>query len=213
MEKKCYIFDFDNTLVKSLPLCFTCFRIVFRQYVGEIVPVETIEAHFGPSEAQIVRNYLREKGIEETDEAVDLFYFLYQELHDAYIPIDERIAAIKKLLVKLKDQGAYLALFTGKGRHTLAISLEKLGMSEYFDVIMTDDDVTKSKPNSEGLEKILKTLNLSADDAAFFGDSDADILAAKQIGMASIGVHWYAHRNFTIQPTKISEHVQDWLDD
>lgn len=31
-KKEIFIFDFDNAIIESLPLCFSCFRIVFEKY-------------------------------------------------------------------------------------------------------------------------------------------------------------------------------------
>lgn len=72
-KKEIFIFDFDNTIIESLPLCFSCFRIVFEKYKNIKMSDSDIESLFGGSEEDIIRSHVEEK---YADEAVELFYIL-----------------------------------------------------------------------------------------------------------------------------------------
>ena len=48
-KKKYLFFDFDNTIIESLPLCFSCFRIVFEKYKNIKMNDSDIESLFGGS--------------------------------------------------------------------------------------------------------------------------------------------------------------------
>ncbi|WP_081930226.1 HAD hydrolase-like protein [Tetragenococcus muriaticus] len=58
-------------------------------------------------------------------------------------------------------------MVTGKGRRVLEMSLDKLGLGNYFDAMITDDDVINHKPDSERLLKALKILNSNPEEAVF----------------------------------------------
>lgn len=87
--------------------------------------------------------------------------------------------------------------------------MKKLELEKYFNYIVSDDDVATSKPDSEGILKILDHYNATPSDAIFFGDSDADIISAKKANVLAVGVNWYKTRKFTISPDIISKNPLD----
>lgn len=208
MNKKIYIFDFDDTIVNSLPLCFECFRIVFFTYNNQILRDSEIEKMFGSSEEVIIEKNIRNKN--HIEEGKKLFYFLYEELHDNYIQ-KQTLNEFLELVTFLKRNKNPVCIFTGKGKKSLEISLNKLSLINVFDYIVTDDDVEWSKPNGEGIKRILSHYNSVPSDAVFIGDTDADILAARDAGVSSIGVNWYKKRNFLKSPDIISDSPLDLI--
>jgi pyrophosphatase PpaX len=103
---------------------------------------------------------------------------------------------------------------TGKARRSLDISLDCLGLKNFFDVIVTGDDVEHPKPHPEGINKVLKNLNVSHKEAVFLGDSDADIMAGKQANVHTIGVHWlpnYHTIEFSVQPDEVYSNINEFF--
>ena len=207
-KKEIFIFDFDNTIAKTLPLCFSCFRIVFEKYKNVRMSDSEIELLFGGSEESIIRDFVAEK---YADEAVELFYILYENLHDHFISRDKVYEKVILLLEELKNKDKKLAIFTGKGRRSIGISIKKLELEKYFNFIVSDDDVAISKPNSEGVLKILEHYKLNPDEALFLGDSDADIISAQHANVQAVGVNWYKTRKFSTNPSVISNDPLDFI--
>jgi phosphoglycolate phosphatase-like HAD superfamily hydrolase len=83
-----------------------------------------------------------------------------------------------------------MAVFTGKGKKTSLITLEQIGLREYFDLIVTGDDVINHKPNPDGLLKILDQFKIEPEKALLVGDAPSDIKAAKSAGIKSATVLW-----------------------
>ncbi len=48
---------------------------------------------------------------------------------------------LMEILVELKNHNYPIGIFTGKGRGSSMITLTKLGVDKYFDLIVTGDDV------------------------------------------------------------------------
>jgi HAD superfamily hydrolase (TIGR01509 family) len=81
-----------------------------------------------------------------------------------------------------------LACVTGSPRETVTLSLKRAGLLERFNVLVTRDDVTKSKPDPECYLQALKGLDGSADSAVAFEDSEAGIMSATRAGLLCYGI-------------------------
>lgn len=205
---KAVIFDFDGTLADTLPVCFLAFESVFKKFDNREVTSDEIKAMFGPSETGIIRENLKNNNY---DEAIELYYEIYRERHENIVSDNQEINA---LLSMLKTKGYKLGIVTGKARKSLEISLAYLGLNNFFDVIVTGDDVEFPKPHPEGVNKALEYLKVSPNEAVFLGDSDADIMAGKQANVHTIGVHWlpnYQTIDFNIQPDEVYSNINEFL--
>ena len=95
---------------------------------------------------------------------------------------------VKETLQTLKEMGYPLAIVTTKIKEAVYIGLDLFGIRDYFDVIIGHDDVKKSKPDPEGINKALEKLGLN--DGYYIGDNVTDIMAGKNAGLHTIGVKW-----------------------
>ena len=94
---------------------------------------------------------------------------------------------IKKELKNL-EQHFYLALFTSKNKNRVSKILKRENLK--FKKIITLNDVIKSKPNPEGLLKIIKNFNFKKKDIYYLGDTYHDLLAAKRAGISYYHCNW-----------------------
>jgi pyrophosphatase PpaX len=197
IEMKAFIFDFDGTIADTLPVCFYAFQSVFKEFDQKDLTPEEIMNMFGPSETGIIRENLNHHNI---DEAIELYYSKYEEKHEELVYNSEVVHEFLSLLLR---DGYRLGIVTGKARKSLELSLKKLNLNDYFEVIITGDDVECPKPHPEGVLKAIRMLGVNKDDAVFVGDSDADIAAGKAAGIVTIGVHWLPTvqtATFTVKP-------------
>ncbi|MDF2723185.1 MAG: family hydrolase [Paenibacillus sp.] len=212
MSTKTILFDFDGTLADTLPLCIEAINEAFVKYDGVTLTSEQVVAMFGPTEADIIRLNLRNK--EKAEEAVALFFDRYREDHERKV---EPNAAIAALLEQLHSEGYRMGIVTGKGRDTLDISLERLGIAHYFAVTVSGDEMSRPKPDPEGVLTAMKALGAHPDQTVFIGDSEADMRAGQGAGVFTIGAHWLEHvqtKQFETKPdlyvTRTSQ-LLEWL--
>jgi pyrophosphatase PpaX len=204
---KAIIFDFDGTLANTLPICYYAFQSVFKEFDNRDLSTEEIKAMFGPSETGIIRDNLSNLNKEQ---AIEFYYEKYLENHSNLVELH---AEIDDLLRYIKESGLKLGIVTGKARRSLDISLEALDMEEFFDVIITGDDVKEPKPHPEGVIKTLSLLGVQNNEAIFIGDSEADILAGVQAGVYTIGVQWlpdYQTLDFVTEPNQVFRSIKDF---
>ncbi len=206
---KAIIFDFDGTIANTLPICFYAFQQVFKEFDNRDLSPEEIKAMFGPSETGIIKENLFSQ---DTEKAIDLYYKKYTDHHKHLVEENEEM---NELLRYLKNKGIRLGIVTGKAKRSLDISLNVLQMEQYFDVLITGDDVENPKPHPEGVLKALDLLGVEKRDAMFIGDSDADIHAGLQANVLTIGVQWlpdFQTLDFTIEPNYIYKNISEFID-
>lgn len=91
------------------------------------------------------------------------------------------------LIDKLKN-GRKIALATTASKSNTMDILEYFGISEIFDCILTQDDVSSLKPDPECYNIVMSKLQISSARTIIFEDSDVGIGAANASGAACIKV-------------------------
>ena len=66
--------------------------------------------------------------------------------------------------------------------------MDNTGISEVFQLIVTGEDVQKSKPSPEGLTRVLGHFKLEPHEAVYIGDWTSDYEMAKAAGVRFLGV-------------------------
>jgi len=92
-----------------------------------------------------------------------------------------------EVIAALRGRGAKLGIVTGSRRGSLDL-LDRAGLLERFDVVVTREDVARRKPDPEGLLTCASRLEIAPPDAVYVGDTPLDVEAAHAAGMAAIGV-------------------------
>jgi phosphoglycolate phosphatase-like HAD superfamily hydrolase len=80
-----------------------------------------------------------------------------------------------------------LAVVTNSRRSAVEPVLRRWNVHQYFEEILTIDDVSNGKPDPEMIHKAINSLNLSPSDTYIIGDSRADVNAGKNAGIRTIG--------------------------
>ena len=182
-----FIFDVDGTLTSTNQLIFDSFNFIAKKYLNKTFTDEEIVAMFGPTEDVILKEWCGEK----YDEARNDYYKFYSDYHW----MAKLYPGIKEILVYLKSKKYPLGIFTGKGREATIITLKKLGVDHYFDLIVTGDDVVNHKPSAEGIMKFVNHFELKKERVLMIGDSVSDVKASKEAGIKIASVLWdsYGH--------------------
>jgi len=176
------IFDVDGTLTYTNQLIFDSFNHITKKYLGKSYSDEEIIALFGPTEDVILKQICPD----EYESARKDYYSYYQDNHS----IAQLYDGIKSLIIEIKSSNILLSIFTGKGRTSALITLDESGLTKYFDLIVSGDDVENHKPSPEGINKFLKMFNLNPKEVLMIGDAPSDIAAANEAGVEIASVVW-----------------------
>jgi phosphoglycolate phosphatase len=89
------------------------------------------------------------------------------------------------LLAMLKESGIRVGIVTRNCRRAVEISMRRTGV--WADVLLTRDDVPKTKPDPDHLLHALDLLNVGQGDAVMIGDHWMDVMAGRAAGMRTVG--------------------------
>ena len=183
MRYETVLFDLDGTLIDSGSLILASFRHATQEVLGRMIPDAVLMAGVG---GHSIQEQMREFDETRADELVRV----YRE-HNMTIYRDVRaFAGVEGVLERLRVEGRRLGVVTVKGRPTVDVTFEVLPLGGYFETVVTGDDTERHKPDPEPLLLALERLGVSAESAAYVGDSPFDIRAAKAAGMVAVAVAW-----------------------
>lgn len=110
---------------------------------------------------------------------VDKNLNIFRELYENYDLSSETLFdGVKESLSAIKQQYS-LAVLTNKPKKLAYKTMIYHQIEAFFDCIVCREDVKEKKPDPEGLNLILNTLNLIKDDVVYVGDSSVDLNLAK----------------------------------
>ena len=183
MKIKGIIFDIDGTLISTNELIFASFNYVTNKYLNKIFSNDEIIGMFGPTEDYILKKMMGDKyEIARKD-----YFDYYRNNHDI---MTKKVDGMYELIKKIKEKNIFLSIYTGKGRTSTEITLEKLSIKNFFDLIISGDDVEIHKPSPEGITIFLEQFSLLPENVLMVGDAPADIYAARNANVKVASVLW-----------------------
>ena len=99
------------------------------------------------------------------------------------------IKGASELIKEIFKNGFWLALCSSASRQASFLALRKLEAQEYFQIIVSGDDVQNSKPHPEPYERALEQLQIRADQALAVEDSQSGFQSAIAAKIPTIVVH------------------------
>ena len=181
------IFDLDGTLIDSASEYTSCFQQLAREWARPEPSEVRVRALMFAGLIPQLDEFLGERTPEEHQRALIRFREICMER-----PIDSTTpyTGAQALLDELRDRGYTLSICTNRPEDLAQRCLERLGLSQYFNLVVGGDRGLERKPDPEMLSFTLKTLKLNPDEAVFIGDSDVDIEAADALSMPIIAARW-----------------------
>ena len=195
MDKQLLIFDFDGTLIDSVPDLADATNAMLTIIGKTLYPLETIRNWVGNGSRMLVERALVGKVDvlegELTEEAVDhaeqVFFDAYKNISGsktvAYPDVDSGLR-------KLQAAGFKLALVTNKPIRFVPKILQSFGWQDLFSEVLGGDSLSTKKPDPAPLLHVCEALNINPEQAVMIGDSRNDILAGQNANMDTFGLSY-----------------------
>lgn len=196
MEHKFYLFDFDGTLVDSMPTFVSCMLRILDEnhisYTKDITKTITPLGLNGTSEY-----FINTLGLQMGKE--QLILLMKEYMLDAYFYTIPAKPNVISTLMALKQRGASLNVLTASPHITLDACLKRLGLWELFDNIWSCDDFYTTKADPRIYIMAAEKMHTTVENVLFLDDNlDADTVA-KTAGMQVCGVYDDSSRDYVEQ--------------
>jgi putative hydrolase of the HAD superfamily len=190
---KAVIFDIDDTLIDFTETKNLAIRESVKAMVDKGIGEDFDSIH------RDFKKFYWERGIE--DQQIFQKFFMERYGKVDYLILASAILAYRKakegvlrpypgakrLLIQLKESGMKLAILSDAPKLEAYLRLCAVSFDDFFDLILTKDDVGFSKPHTKGFETIIERLNVKAEECVMIGDApDKDMEGAKKLGMRTI---------------------------
>jgi len=205
------LFDFDGTIMDTYDVIIGSWQHTFKTIDGKERPVDEILSTMGEPLALTMTKLFPAV---DAAEAISVYRSYHRDNFGERIKL---FPGMKELLASLKERGYKLGLVTSRLTGTTMEGLEKYGIKEYFDAVVTADDTEKHKPDPEPVNITLKKLCALPEESIMVGDTRFDILCARNAGVKSVLVGWAIavseeDKTGTDAPDHIIEKAEDLLE-
>jgi HAD superfamily hydrolase (TIGR01549 family) len=178
------VFDMDGTLFDST----ACVTMAYREAVlaaggPDCSPPEVVAAYpLGPP-AAILSHLLGREATPQEESVYLAFLDKYQDRIEVY-------DGVTGLLAALASEGVPLAVFTGASRAAASRLLAATELLPYFSALVGGDDVSRTKPEPDGIFHACDLLDVAPSRVAYVGDSTLDLEAARRSGALAVAAAW-----------------------
>lgn len=209
---KAILFDLDNTLIDFLRMKIKAIEAAVQALKKEGIKTTTKELtdfYFknGIESNTAFTNFLKSKG-KYTKKAVAAAVEAYlQEKENFLEPYPEVIPTLTEL-----KKGYRLGILTDAPEQKALYRLSRMGLTEFFEIIVTFEDSGARKPSPLPFEKAIALLKLSPSEILFVGDSPSrDIKGAKETGMRTALARYGCTERILYKPDYELQSIKDLL--
>jgi beta-phosphoglucomutase family hydrolase len=182
------IFDLDGTLANTMPYHFIGWKLASKKFGVDMD--QTFLRRLNGSAGKIIASELiKEFRLENVtiEELIEEKLYQFNKIQHEVKPIEPVVNIVKKYHGTLP-----MAVGTGGHRKAVDRTLEITGLRQYFDIIITSNDVENFKPHPETFLKCAELMKVNPEFIQVFEDGNLGLEAARTAGMIATDVRsWY----------------------
>lgn len=214
-DKELIIFDFDGTLINSIPDLATAINKMLTHFNLPGIDIDLIASFVGNGASMLVKRALQ-LAMQDTEPTSDFFAEAFAFYLSAYKEVSCQktftYPGVVETLNYLDKKGYKMVICSNKPFDYIEPILDFLSIKSYFKRWLGEDSMPEKKPHAAPLLYLAKEMNTTAEKSIVVGDSKNDILAAQNAGMNSVGVTYGYNYNENIADYKPSVVLDSFSD-
>jgi len=180
------IFDWDGVVIDSSDLHEQSWELLAKE-IGKPLPAGHFKAGFGKKNQEIIPTILRwaedpQDVIRLADRKEELYRKLVREQGVHVLP------GARELLSALRDAAIPRAIGSSTPRSNLDAIFASTGLDQFFDAVVSGDDVKNGKPAPDVFLLAAERLSVSPERCVVLEDAHVGIEAAHRAGMKVVAV-------------------------
>lgn len=178
------IFDFDGTLVDSMPIHYEAYRRTFAEAELELAPAD-FYPHVGGTARETIPKFLRGRSCSRS---ITELHARKQEIARELLATAEIPTLATADLLPVFHGRVPMALASSGSRSGIELLLERLSWRAFFEVVICGADVSQGKPAPEIFLKAAEGIRIAPENCVVFEDTDDGVAAARAAGMSVFDV-------------------------
>lgn len=181
---KALIFDCDGTLADTMPLHWRAWQVITRKYSIHF-PEDRFYSLGGVPTRDILKLLAKEQGRTDFDPLIAA-----KEKETEYLQLMPQVGPVKAVVEIAREHRGRLpmAVASGGSRHSIGQVLVHLGIRDWFDAVVTNEDVVNQKPAPDIFLEAARRLGVEAALCRAFEDTELGLTAIRSAGMEAIDV-------------------------
>jgi phosphoglycolate phosphatase len=186
---KLLLFDLDGTLIDSEKDLAASVNAMLRNFGRKELPLAVIDTYIGDGAPMLIRRALGDPAHAAIVQEALNFFLLYYRDHklDSTVPYPGIPEALHKA-ESFDGQRRKMAVLTNKPVRASRDILAGLRLSQYFFQTYGGNSFETKKPDPLGAQTLMQEAGAASDETIMVGDSEVDILTARNANLWSIGV-------------------------
>lgn len=212
MQYELIIFDWDGTLMDSVPRIVSCMQAAAIEAEWGVLAAAEVEDIIGLGLPEAIAKLcpgILPAQAERLRERYSHHFVTVNTTPMLFFPgVEARLARLRE------NEQQQLAVATGKSRRGLDRIFAETRSGGWFHASRTADE-TRSKPHPQMLSELLAELKVPVERAVMVGDTEYDLEMARAIGMDRVGVTYGVHtpeRLALSQPKWVAHSVDELFD-
>ena len=192
-KAKALIFDLDGTIANTMPNHFTSWRKAVLPY-GINFNADLFMQLTGMPRTATIEKLNEMFGTNMNPDKVGKV----KEAHfKTLVDLTEEISVVTDVIRKYHTIMP-MSIGTGSTKNGAKKTLEVIGLENYFEIVITADDILKHKPHPETFLKCAELMGINPEDCVVFEDGILGMNAAEEAGMMVIDVNDYFKIEFKV---------------
>lgn len=178
------IFDFDGTLVDTMPIHFEAYRRTFAEVDLELTPDDFYD-NIGGKASETIPRFLRGRACARS---IGELHARKQAIAAELLRTEEIVVLASAELLRGLRGALPIALASSGSRSGIDVVIDRLGWRSWFDAIVTGDDAPRGKPAPDLFLLAASRLGVEPGRCVVFEDADDGVAAARAAGMTVVDV-------------------------
>ena len=187
---KIIIFDFDGVILDSENSHFIAFNEGLKNLNINISEDEYYSKYISFDDRGVITNVVNDKNISVTNEEIDMIIKNKNDYFESRLIDNSKLfPGVEELIIQL-SKNFVLSIGSGANRSEIIKTLKNNNIYDYFEIIVSADEVNNPKPNPETYNRVLDNINtdFNINEIIVIEDSPGGIEAAKSAGLKCIAI-------------------------
>ena len=184
VKTRAVVFDMDGVLIDSHPVHLAAWRTFLSLLGREVSRAELSFILEGRTRNEILHHFLGDLPEQDLQRYGRQKDEIFRQMEHQITPVPGAL----EFLNALSNSGVTAAIATSASEIRTLSTIERMGIAEHFEAVITASDVSTGKPDPTVYRLACERLGVPTPQALAFDDAPAGVQSAKSAGMRCIGI-------------------------